>query len=85
MDNLNNALIDIEKFIQNIRNFMLLHNLKFNDNKTEVIIIGSHQQLECIPNTVSSNSFKCTVTMHKNDGREICLTNLIYIKTIKNF
>ena len=34
MDNLNIALIDIEKFIQNIRNFMLLHNLKLNDSKT---------------------------------------------------
>ena len=27
LDNLNNALIDIEKFIQIIRNFMLLYNL----------------------------------------------------------
>ena len=52
MDNLNNASIDIEKFIQNIRNFMVLHNFMLNDSKTEVIVIGSRQLLERIPKKI---------------------------------
>ena len=32
---------------------MLLHNFKLNDSKTEVIVIGSRQQLERIPKNIT--------------------------------
>ena len=41
---------DIEDCIRDIRFWMLNNNLKFNDEKTEFLIIGSSQQLEKLDN-----------------------------------
>ena len=35
----------LERCIQDVRTFLLTHQLKINDNKTELIIIGNRQQL----------------------------------------
>ena len=45
----NKAVREIEDCIQDIRAWMLSHKLKLNDDKTELLIIGSKQQLAKVP------------------------------------
>ena len=39
------AISDIKKCIADIRSWMLSNDLKINDNKTEIILIGTQHQL----------------------------------------
>ena len=43
------SVTEIETCVSAIRNFMLINQLKINDNKTEIVIIGSRQQLSKLP------------------------------------
>ena len=49
-DEIKVKLITMEKCITKVRNFFLTHNLLINDNKTELIVIGSQYQLNKIDN-----------------------------------
>ena len=42
------CILWIERFIEEIRNWMAMNMLKLNDDKTEFIIFGTHQQLKKI-------------------------------------
>ena len=44
-DNINNKINSLNSCIDIIRQFMLTHQLKINDNKTEFIVLGTRQQL----------------------------------------
>jgi hypothetical protein len=42
----NDAKVNMEKCIAEVRSWMLTHKLKINDSKTELMLIGSKQQLQ---------------------------------------
>ena len=44
------AVKDTENCISGIRAWMLTHRLKINDDKTELLVIGTNQQLAKVPN-----------------------------------
>ena len=44
------SITSLENCIHDVRSFMIQNQLKINDSKTEIIIIGSKQQLAKIPN-----------------------------------
>ena len=40
------AFVNLENCVKDVRSWMLFNKLKLNDNKTEFIVIGTHQQLQ---------------------------------------
>ena len=64
------AILTVEKCIDSIKQWMLTNKLKLNDEKTEILLIGTRQQLEKVDFNsirVGSTTVNCTGTA-KNLG-----------------
>ena len=64
----------LEQAVSSIRRFMLTHNLKINDSKTEFLIIGSKHSL----NEITSNNIKISVGQCEISPAETALNLGVY-------
>ena len=92
-----NALNNLEKAIKDIKNFMITNKLKFNDDKTEVIFLGTKYRLHQInsngitvgdnvispANTVKNLGVTFDKTLSMNDHVNlVCKSGFYHIKNL---